>query len=88
MNESPWDEKSLKTENPLQKIFQHIYLLLFPQYFELIMNSNTQSKDEIGSQSKHNHTYYNKIKNLYDSLSEKEKPTHDEVVLLNQYEDN
>ena len=47
------------------------------------MNSNTQS-----SQSKHNHTYYNKRKNLYKSLSEKEIPTHDEVVFLNQYEDN
>ena len=52
------------------------------------MNSNTQSKDKKGSQSKHNHTYYNKRKNLYNSLSEKEKPTHDEVVFLNQYEDN
>ena len=47
------------------------------------MNSNTQS-----SQSKHNHTYYNKRKNLYKSLSEKEISTHDEVVFLNQYEDN
>ena len=52
------------------------------------MNSNTQSKDKKGSQSKHNHTYYNKRKNLYNSLSEKEIPTHDEVVFLNQYEDN